>query len=411
MCQLAVAAEVIQTQRVRNLLVITAVLVASSCRGCDEAPPFDAAVFLTDEAIEAYGGEVCDDSIGIVAPLPTCYPDRVCERVLPIVGRRDPIATPTHIPDCETDAEEDGHGPWSDAPAITFTDRDNLRRRYCMRGSDAAEPMPLVLWYHGSGGSADDVYTFTKLPQRAKDYDLGGPQPGFVLVSIEGRNLHWPTDDPRDGPHHDVFHRDLDADSDNRDVSMADYLIDQLVTQGIADPNRIYVMGWSNGMHFAQMYGIARHEIPTAGGNRVAAVAGYSAADPFHNRAHDQDPSCQLRDYPRSEVPILLVGRDCDAIACSDAQYERSIEKDRPVAPGTSVETWMRTLAERVGNPNAERIIVDRDGQRVSSCRDASSCRARRALINHIRWPDGVNDKGGSDWEPTMLSFLREHPL
>jgi hypothetical protein len=30
--------------------------------------------------------------------------------------------------------------------------------------------------------------------------------------------------------------------------------------------------------------------------------------------------------------------------------------------------------------------------------------------VNHLRWPDGVADSSGRDWEPAMLDFLRLHP-
>lgn len=394
-----------------RLLLIFAWIGAAACGGCHEAPPFDQGVFITPESVEIYGDVVCDGAVGIVAPLPTCYPERPCDRVLPIPGRsNDPITVPTHVPDCETDGRDDDRPALSDGEPMTFVDRDNVRRRYCLH--DPGGPrLPLVLWYHGSGGSADNVYDATSLRTKAETFEFSQGTPGFILLSVEGRNLHWPTADPRDGPHHDVFHRDLGYPSDNRDIAMADHLIDQYVDSGRADPRRIYVMGWSNGMHFAQMYGIARHEGRTPGGNHVAAVAGYSAADPFNDRAFDQEPSCQLTEYPESEVPILLVGRSCDAIPCSDAQYERALDKDRPVAPGTSQETWMQTLKDRIGDPNVERLIIDNDGAEVSSCMPATKCRAARALLNHVRWPDGIADEGGHDSEPRMLEFLRDHPL
>ncbi len=400
----------------------TAFVVLSGCIGCrgDEAPPFDPQVFVTPEVTAAAevsgltpGESICDPAIGMVAPLPTCYPERVCERVLPIPGRDlEPIEVPTRIPLCATSPFNDHHGPWRDEGPRHFTDRDFLTRRYCVRNDDAeAGPMPLVLFFHGTSGGANDVYDHTHLPQKADTYDLGGPEPGFVLLSVQGRNLHWPTDDPRDGEHHDVFHRDLSKDSSNRDVGFADWLIDEFVEKGIVDPARIYVMGWSNGAHFAQMYGIARHETSTPGGNRVAAVVGYSAADPFHNRAFDQEPSCQLAEYPRSSVPIMLIGRDCDAIACSDDQFEHHRAKGRPVTPGSSMQTWERELRDRVGVDDFVRVIIDKNGEEVADCVGPVACGVTRALLNHVAWPDGVRDGGGVDWEPRMLDFLRARPL
>jgi dienelactone hydrolase len=230
-----------------------------------------------------------------------------------------------------------------------------------------------------------------------------------LLLSIQGRSLKYPTAAPRDGHHHDFYYRDLGSPSTNPDIANVDALIDELAASGRVDTDRIYMMGWSNGGFFSQMYAVARHVTPTPGGNRIAAAVAFTAADPFHNVRADQSPSCQLEPYPRSEVPILLISRACDVVAC-DAQQLVELELE-DAAPGHEVTTWQQDLVAKVGNPNVERIIVTGDGRVTDRCSRAPLCTPLAAIVNHLRWPDGVADGSGRDHEPAMLEFLRSHPL
>jgi hypothetical protein len=46
----------------------------------------------------------------------------------------------------------------------------------------------------------------------------------------------------------------------------------------------------------------------------------------------------------------------------------------------------------------------------AAACTTPSLCTLTTGTLNHLRWPDGVADMGGHDWEPTMLGFLSAHP-
>lgn len=210
------------------------------------------------------------------------------------------------------------------------------------------------------------------------------------------------------GSHHDVFHRDLRSPTTNPDIAHLDELIDELVEEGDVDTSRIYIMGWSNGGFFAQLYAIARHETATPGGNRIAAAAVFTAADPFHEAVSGD--ACRLDPYPVSSVPIFIVSRACDLVACDERQAESLQDQGVEVAPGAVVETWMDDLASRVRNPNAEHLIVSGDGRAVTSCTAPAFCGPAIATLNHARWPDGVAD-GGDDHEEAMLEFLRLHTV
>jgi hypothetical protein len=187
--------------------------------------------------------------------------------------------------------------------------------------------------------------------------------------------------------------------------------VDDLVRTGGVDPRRIYFMGWSNGAFFSQMYVIARQQTPTPGGNRPAAAVAYTGADPFHNINAGQTPSCQLDPYPLSNAPIFLVSRACDLVACDAGQAQSLKSQGVVVAPGHIVGEWEITMRNRVSNPNVLRRIVTGAGQSTASCTAAPFCTGGMALLNHLRWPDGVADRSGIDHEPAMLEFLRDHPL
>ncbi|MBI5895554.1 MAG: hypothetical protein HZB24_05950, partial [Desulfobacterales bacterium] len=199
---------------------------------------------------------------------------------------------------------------------------------YRPSGASATSKRPLILWFHPGGeGSADLAGSEAGLLAKAESYDLTGDtaRPGFVLVSVQGRNLRYPTAAPRDGQHHDFYYRDLRSPSSNPDIANTDTMIDAMVQEGMVDTNRIYVAGWSNGGFFSQLYAIARDNTATAGGNRIAAAAVFAAADPFAGISWDpfnetsvsDGTACRLAIYPVSDMPVLIVHRTTDsAVAC-----------------------------------------------------------------------------------------------
>ena len=258
---------------------------------------------------------------------------------------------------------------------------------------------------------ADDVYNATSLRSKAPSFNLNGDSdpPGFILLSIQGRNLSYPTAAPRDGHHHDFYFRDLRTPSRNPDIALVDHLIDSWVKSGLADPNRIYLMGWSNGGFFSEMYGMARHRHSTPEGHHVAAVAIFSAADPFANIREGLKPSCELEPYPVSDLPILILSRSCDLVACSEAQAQ-GWGLSTPLNPGQVVSDWMEDLQTRIRDPFARWIIISGMGPTVRRCTPSWLCGLGTAAVNHLRWPDGVADGSGIDHEIEMLDFLRDHP-
>jgi len=368
----------------------------------------------------------CNASTGLHAPLPACSTDTVCTRVAPELSMTM-IDTPTITPDCDPSL-------WDERLTQNVLGFTRYACIYRPTGASEVSKRPLLLWFHpGGDGSADLAATETLLLDKAESFDLTeDSRTGFILVSVQGRNLRFPTAEPRDGRHHDFYYRDLNSPSTNPDIANVDSLIDKVVQEGIVDTDRIYISGWSNGAFFSQLYAIARHTTPTAGGNRVAAAAVFASAspfgdvswDPFNEIPNDGSSSCATA-IPSSSVPIQIVYRSADAaVACDDAQAACFAAE-----PGYTTTQWL-TDAGDVGLPVQGLLIgglesggpLDAD---TDSCTDYSAAcpvgdcstsllsDACLSLVNHLRWPDGDYNNGpsGIDRENDMLQFLKAHPL
>ncbi|MBI3202825.1 MAG: hypothetical protein HYZ29_14900 [Myxococcales bacterium] len=366
--------------------------------GCNPNPP------------AADGGLACNPSTGASAPLSTCTAANPCTKYL--ATYTGPISTPTDVPVCKTTNSK--HPSFDDGAPLSRAGIDGTPRYACAHSPSPTVALPLLVYFHGSGGGAESVYDTTLLRQKAASYDLSGDaqKKGYFLLSIQARNLHWPTATNQDGSKHDIYYRDLSSCSTNPDFANADAFVDDLVKSGKVDPKRIFVSGWSNGGRFAQAYAIARHEKPSPGGNRVAAAAVYSGADPFHNTQSSQSPSCQLSPYPTSSVPILIVSGWCDVMPCDDAQAT-ALAKDTELAPGSTMSAWVGDLGTKVGSPTVQWLKVKGTGEVVQTCMPAATCSTLVATLIHTEWPDGIagTASGTTDQEPTMLDFLRQHPL
>lgn len=340
----------------------------------------------------------CNRTTGLASPLDVCSPANPCTKGVTIgqgkILQNQIVKNPGEVPICKL------------GKRISWKDPQGLERYSCVyQPANASLRLPLILYFHGTGGNANNVFQYTSLVDKAGFFTLSADaaRKGFVIVSVQGRNLHWPTIHA-DGSHYDYYFRDTATDSKNPDVNYADHLIDTLVEQGVIDQNQIYVMGWSNGATFSQFYAIARHQTPTPRGNRVAAAAVFAFADPFNNINHNQTPSCAIP-YPKTIVPLYLLNRSSDALtACNTAQ-----EKYFDLPPGHSVVDWVETLKTIMGNSNVVLQLIDGQGKAVNAC--SSVYIKGFSLLNHLSWPNGRNDRGGVDWEPSMLEFLKSHPI
>lgn len=400
----------------RGHYLATALMLSliTACRsgGGEDAPPASTTT------------SACMAATGLSAPLPACTTRTPCTRVAPELGVQS-IVTPTETPNCGA--------PWSQRYSHNVLDFTRHACIYRPPGVSAMSKRPLILWFHpGGDGSADLASSETSLLAKASSYDLTGDpaRPGFVLVSVQGRNLRFPTAAPRDGRHHDFYYRDLRSPSSNPDIANADALIDAMAREGIVDTNRIYIAGWSNGGFFSQLYAIARGDTATAGGNRVAAAAVFAAADPFAGISWDpfnetsvsNGAACRLATYPVSNVPILVVHRTADSAVACDAVQAACFATE----PGYTTTQWLADASQArlqvqgllIGGLEAG-ATLDANATGCASfavcpvgdCNTAPLSDACRSLVNHLRWPDGVynNPPSGADRETDMLQFFAAH--
>ncbi len=348
-------------------------------------------------AVDAGACMSCDGHTGLCAPQPTCSAAAPCPGGL--VGLSTvTLAEVTTIPHCKTSSAT--RPLFDDGPPRRWSDAlSGEPRAACVFTPTGAVKRPLVLYLHGAGGSADTLYDNTSLRSKAATFDLtGDPQrAGFVLAADQGRNLRSANGNAP-AARHDTYYRQLPS---NPDVRNLDRLIDELVKTGTVDEQRIFLIGWSNGAFFAQLYGLWRHETPTPDGHRVAAVAVFDGANPYEP-PDDQSPGCTFRPYPRSTLPVFLVHRACSIVPCDAAQATAL-----KAPPGYDVSAWIRTLKTDIGSPNVTEVIISGMGT-PATCTSSALCTTMLATLNHVRWPD---DGSGLDAELQMLAFFKAHPL
>jgi poly(3-hydroxybutyrate) depolymerase len=360
----------------------------------------------------------CNGTTGLEEPLQVCSQTQPCSNAIVFVNGQlvtdQTVTTASDAPVCATQ-----NHLLDDGPPEQWTDVDGVIHYACLfkpGGTSPASPRPLLIYFHGAGGNASHVYDVTGIRVKAIDYNLSGDPArlGFILASVQGRNLHFPPGE-RPGRHHDYYYRDLASPSTNPDVENVDQLIDTLVAQGGVDPQQIYVMGWSNGALFAQMYAIARFDTATPGGNHVAAGAGYAFGNPFDNFSNAQTPSCELNPYPVSMVPLYLINRTCDALTGCNAEQEQKFH----LPPGRSAEDWVTQLMNPsyVNDLNVtfQRIHLSTDllapGAAATECDAASSCTQDAGTNAHLEWPYGpLYGAQDPDWEIPMLDYLAANP-
>jgi dienelactone hydrolase len=256
---------------------------------------------------------------------------------------------------------------------------------------EGAGAVPLVVYVHGSGGSATGAWRdgWRPFAEAGVPGVLDGP---FFLIGTQALNRHWPEGAglaQGDASKHDFYFRNMTV---NDDVRYVDALIDYAVGTGRVNPNRVYLTGYSNGAYFSAMYSIIRSGSPHGGawadigsgltpdGNRVAATAVFSGASPF-----TRPPECEYTPVPTSPLPVMIVLYACDAVYCdAAAEFADSLEAH--------------------GTLNASVIVLADDGSRLSptECvQTPPNCTQVKRTQNHMNYPHS--------WIPAMIEFMMRY--
>ena len=355
--------------------------------GVDAGTPSSCATRDCDEGLECV--EVGEQAHCVFAPLRPCSEEDPCTN-----REGEEITTASDVPTCRTPTTS-SHPVFDDGPPLERSDPQGNTRYGCVYVPETEGPLPLLVFLHGGSGSADNVYGATSLRTKADTYELSGDpeKPGFVLLSLQARNVHYPYSSLNDGIHTDSLAWDL---SRNDDAENLDAWIDTLVLNGSVDAEAVYLVGWSEGGYFAQLYGFYRRD-------RIAGVAVYSASNPFV-RHYQGSRFVRAPELPSSDLPIFGMSRDCDTVACNATQRRALVLLGgEGLVAETPVEDWISILSDTLGNDNVTWQILDTSGGITNEC--APSCRYIDGFTNHLTWPDGVN--GAFDRELDMLDFLR----
>jgi predicted esterase len=291
-------------------------------------------------------------------------------------------------------------GPWEDSNGT-----DRYACLYEPRSASASDPLPLVIFLHGSLATADSILV-TRLTSWIDRGDLGGSKPGFILLAPEGRyTSHYYPGIDANALGWDNWYRQLSQSGsvtaagskygENADAAAIDHFVEDQVSTGKVDRKRIYVMGWSNGAAMAILYAFSRPQ--------VAAAAVYSAPSPFG--AFD-DPCAQVPvahppgsnseiQLANPRVPILHIRNSCDIAG---------------ICPNGDV---MAKQLRALGN-DVQDVILDSAGEQVSGCEDSCGTTPMaggsigfwgelRGFKSHVIWPKRWNDR--------IFAFLKAHSL
>eukprot|EP01050_Picozoa_sp_SAG11_P023013 SAG11_NODE_4501_length_1873_cov_1.788032_2_plen_240_part_00 len=125
------------------------------------------------------------------------------------------------IPQCGPAAKVTCYGRGSSARSVF----DGIASRpYCLNlppnrstSPSAAVPLPLLVYLHDVGGSVENIFTNTTLPQQAQSFALSPGLHGFALALPQARSLFWSAADGTTGapaarscmPRWDFYHRNF----------------------------------------------------------------------------------------------------------------------------------------------------------------------------------------------------------
>ncbi|MGD2218180.1 MAG: PHB depolymerase family esterase [Gemmatimonadales bacterium] len=176
------------------------------------------------------------------------------------------------------------HGP--PAGAVRTLRHDGLDRTYVVHlpaSYAEGKAYPLVLVLHGGGGEASSTARLTSMNRIADEH-------GFIVVYPNGIERVW--NDGRGVERYRSQREDID------DVGFIAALIDELVSDGAVDRDRVYVTGLSNGGFMANRLGCQLAD-------RVTAIAPVIAS-----MAENVPETCD----PSRAMPVLIVNGTADPL-------------------------------------------------------------------------------------------------
>ena len=217
----------------------------------------------------------------------------------------------------------------------------------------AAKPAPLVIVLHGNTQTGADMAAHTSWPAVAK-------REGFGVVFPNGLNRAWA--DLR--PNTKRAGRAPPEGTD--DVGFIVALIEKFVSDGAADPRRIYVTGLSNGGAMTMTMICARADLFAA------------AATVIINLTDDMAASC----HPAKQVPMLMINGTADPLI----PYEGGRGTSRFAVPGfwstqQTFDFWRRVNGCDAGDAAAVELDHRNPSDPTTVTRISSPCPPGRDVV------------------------------
>ncbi len=237
--------------------------------------------------------------------------------------------------------DEQRLGPGDHALTLKVGD---LERRYVVhvpKGYDGKKPVPVVIMFHGGGGTARNTMEQTGWTDKAD-------QAGFLAVFPEGSapdptkpgNFRTNPQTWNDGSGR--FHA---GEKNIDDVAFTKALLDDLSARFHVDRRRLYVAGFSNGSSLAYRLGVELVE-------RIAAIAPVASS------------GLRLKDplELKRPVPMITIQGTADPRNPLEGGDLKNFGRSDPRPPiQVSVERWAKLL----GCPPEPKVVRDKDGVKV----------------------------------------------
>lgn len=301
-------------------------------------------------------------------------------------------------------ADETRAGPGEHSLSLKVGD---LERRYIVHvpsGYDGRKPVPVVIMFHGGGGTARGAMRETGWTQKADEE-------GFVAVFPEAtppdpsKPVRFGTNGQAWNDGSGGFHS---GERNVPDVAFVDAMINDLIARFTVDRRRIYATGFSNGASMAFRVGVELSE-------RIAAIA--PVAGTLWIKQLKLDRPVSLAYISGDADPLNPIEGGKPRMA-TGAAIRTAISRHKPPA-NEFITAWARALgcaAEPKSTPGTPGVTtLAYDGGRGGS-------EVRFTLVRghgHI-WPGGRNQlpeamvgkpSGILNATDAIWAFFEEHPV
>lgn len=251
-----------------------------------------------------------------------------------------------------------------------LNDQGQLRTYYLYtpKSYNPNRPMPLLLVFHGHGGSGHSIADVTRFNELAE-------QKGFIAVYPDGIDHEWSLRHP--GPF-----------AKENDVAFVNALIEHLKQTRTIDSHRIYATGFSKG-------GILTQALACELSDKIAAFASVAGSLPVRLK-----PNCQ----PHSPISMLMINGTNDLAVNYQGDKDTS-QRGALVSVPETVNFWRSQdkctsapeVKELPGSNPRDRIQVKT--ARFSGCSGGSEVMLASVVSGGHFWP------GGATQDPSTIQF------